>query len=138
MEKYFLVTLTFFLLVGCTVVSVQPVVGLNENSTICIVENPRVLLSDFVSVVERRFAYHEIKTKIVANSSECKFTLDYTAERGWDLKPFLDYALLNLRREGFLIGSAEYRNKGGFTITKYAGTATKLNPVIDELLGKSH
>ena len=66
--------------------------------------------------------------------AECDVTLDYTAERSWDLKPFLDYALITLRRQGVLLGSAEYRNRGGLTVTKYAGTASKINPIIDELL----
>ena len=122
-------------LVGCTAVSVQPVAGLDKSATVCIVQNPKVLVRDFISVVERRFAYHGIKTRLVNDLTDCTYTMDYTAERSWDFKPYLDYALLNLRHEGVLMGSAEYRNRGGLTFTKYAGTASKLNPVIDELLG---
>ncbi len=76
-----------------------------------------------------------IATKLDRGSKGCSYTLHYTAERSWDLKPFLDYALLTLRKDGVAIGMAEYRNRGGLTFTKYAGTASKMNPVIDELLG---
>jgi len=134
MHRLNLAVLVTILLAGCTAVSVQPVVSLDKDATVCIVQNPKVLVSDFISVVERRFAHHGVQTKLVNNSNQCEYTMDYTAERSWDLKPYLDYALLNLRHKGVLIGSAEYRNRGGLTFTKYAGTASKLNPVIDELL----
>jgi hypothetical protein len=41
---------------------------------------------------------------------------------------------LRLKQGNKVIGSAVYHNKGGFTVTKYAGTKSKMNPVIDELL----
>ena len=120
---------------GCTAVSVQPVADSQELRLVCIIENPKVVVRDFVGVVERRFGEHGIGTKVVSDGSDCEHTLEYTAERSWDLKAFLDYALLTLRKDGVSIGSAEYRNKGGLTVTKYASTASKMNPVIDELLG---
>ena len=131
-----LLLLVALLFVGCTAVSVQPVSNTEEIELVCIVENPKVAVRDFVSVVERRFSHHGIPTKLVRDAENCEYTLDYTAERSWDLKPFLDYALLTLRKDGVSVGNAEYRNRGGLTVTKYAGTASKMNPVIDELLGK--
>lgn len=119
---------------GCTAVNVDPVADTDAIDIVCIVENPKVVVGDFVSVVEKRFSYHNIETKLVTDRSDCQYTLEYTAERSWDLKPFLDYALLTLRKNGTPIGKAEYRNKGGLTVTKYAGTESKMNPVIDELL----
>lgn len=132
-KQLFTATLLFSL-GACTVVSVQPVENFTEIRTVCIINNPKVVVGDFVSVIERRFLYHGISTKLVRDRSGCEYTLDYTAERSWDLKPFLDYALLTLRKKGASIGSAEYRNRGGLTLTKYAGTEAKMNPVIDELL----
>ncbi|MGI9323862.1 MAG: Sbal_3080 family lipoprotein [Pseudomonadales bacterium] len=120
---------------ACTAVNVDPVADSSDLGTVCIVENPKVVVADFIAVVEGRFKHHGVATKLVQDRKGCNTTLDYTAERSWDLKPFLDYAQLTLRRDGVLIGSAEYRNRGGFTVTKYAGTASKMNPVVDELLG---
>lgn len=130
------ITLTICLaLSACTAVSVDPVSSTTALDIICIVDNPKVAVKDFVSVVETRFAHHGVTTKLVSSRDDCPITLDYTAERSWDLKPFLNYALLTLRDNGTTIGKAEYRHKGGFALTKFAGTATKMNPVIDELLG---
>ena len=95
---------------GCTAVSVQPVADSQELRLVCIIENPKVVVRDFVGVVERRFGEHGIGTKVVSDGSDCEHTLEYTAERSWDLKAFLDYALLTLRKDGVSIGSAEYRN----------------------------
>ena len=121
-------------LTGCTVVSVQPVPDLEALALVCIVKNPKVLVRDFLPVVERRFALHGVETKLVEDMSECQYTLDYTAERSWELALYLDYVVLNLRSDGVLVGTAKYRNRGGLTVTKYAGTASKMNPLIDELL----
>lgn len=135
MSRRLLSLCAIVLLAGCTAVSVQPVDNPQDIELVCIVENPKVVVRDFVGVVERRFGKHGIGTKVVANGEDCTYTLDYTAERSWDMKAFLDYALLTLRRDGVSVGSAEYRNKGGLTLTKYASTESKMNPVIDELLG---
>jgi hypothetical protein len=53
------------------------------------------------------------------------------------MKPYLSHAELRLLRAGTEIASAEYhlRAKGGFSVTKWAGTRSKMDPVIDELLG---
>lgn len=52
------------------------------------------------------------------------------------MKPYLSHAELQLHRAGQQVASAEYhlRGKGGFSLTKWAGTKSKMDPVIDELL----
>ncbi len=52
------------------------------------------------------------------------------------MTPYLSHADLRLLRSGQEIANAQYhfRAKGGFALTKWAGTKSKMDPVIDELL----
>ncbi len=65
----------------------------------------------------------------------CTYRLWYTAERGWDLAPYLDYAELRLKHDRKTIGTATYRHSGGFGLNKWASTESKMTPVIDQLVG---
>ena len=130
---------TVLLLSGCTSIDVRPVASDVPVQDVCIVHNDEVLVSDFVSVLRDGFERHRIATRVVseAESRSCETTLTYTAARGWDLAPYLDEAELRLWRGGRQIGAADYRHRGGLALTKFAGTRTKLDPVIDQLLGGS-
>lgn len=130
-------------LAGCTSVNVQSVkdetlfdlVSLHE---VCIVRNSKVLVSDFISVLQDGFDRHNIATRVVEPTQvkSCEVTLTYTALRSWDVTPYLSHAELRLRRGGKLIGSADYHLKGGggLALTKYGSTKEKMDPVIDQLL----
>lgn len=126
-------------LAGCTSVDVNPVdVREHDIDLVCIRYNEKVEVSDLVGVIERRFSDHGVKTRVTRgdhDADNCAFTLDYTARRGWDLKPYLKFAEFTLRENGVAIGSAVYRHGGGFDFGKFAGTESKINPVVDELLG---
>ncbi|MGY1521134.1 Sbal_3080 family lipoprotein [Luteimonas sp. A482] len=124
------------LLVGCTSIDVRPVAAGAELERACIVENDEVLVDDFLSVLRDGFERHGIATSVVqpAQADACETTLTYTAARGWDLVPYLDEAELRLWRDGRQIGAADYRHRGGFALTKFAGTKKKMDPVIDQLL----
>jgi hypothetical protein len=103
---------------------------------VCIEENPKVLVSDLLVVLENGFQRHNIQTIIYRDKApdRCVFTLWYTAFRGWDIAPFLKNAELRLRRDNETIASASYNHAGGFALNKWDSTALKLDPVIDELL----
>ena len=60
------------------------------------------------------------------------------ALKNWDMAPYLCSADLRLERNGTKVASAEYRLKGrgGLSLTKWRGTKTKIDPLVDELLGK--
>jgi hypothetical protein len=67
----------------------------------------------------------------------CDVILTYTALRSWDFAPYLSHAELHLKtRDGAEIASAEYHlvGKGGYSLMKWQGTKTKMDPVVDELL----
>lgn len=123
---------------GCTSVSVRPVASSVQLHNLCIVNNPQVIVSDFVPVLRDGFSRHNIATTVVeqAQAKSCAVTLTYTALRSWDLKPYLSHAELRLWREGIQIGSAEYHlnGKGGLDLGKWRGTKAKMDPVIDKLL----
>jgi hypothetical protein len=128
-----------FLLSGCTVVTVRPVDKAAAIKHICIQENPKVAVGDFVTVVRDGFDRHGISTEVISGTvpERCEYLLTYTALRSWDFSPYLSHAELRIERAGRQVAYAEYhlKGKGGFALTKWAGTKSKMDPVIDELLG---
>ncbi len=122
---------------ACTHVYVQPVRGGEPAlESICIERNPKVLVSDFISVLEEGFLRHGIETRVVdrAAGEDCQYVVSYTALRSWDMAPFMNYAEVRVTREGTTIGTATYSHGGGFGFNKWRGTCAKMDPVIDELL----
>ena len=126
---------------GCTSISVSPVAKTAEVKSVCIINNPKVAVSDFTSVLRDGFSRNGIATSIVDESQArgCDVTLTYTALRSWDFMPYLSHAELRLWRGGMQIGSADYHlnGKGGLSLTKWASTKEKMDPVIDQLLGRA-
>jgi hypothetical protein len=126
------------LIAGCTTTTVVPVVH-EPLSMICIVRNSDVNVDDFVQVVQARFAYHGIHTRIFdgqPSASTCPYSLEYTADRWWDFKPYMVDATLTVKKGNEIIASGHFhiRAHGGLAMTKWEGTEAKLNPVIDEML----
>ena len=123
---------------GCTSINVRPVAPTANLQQVCIVNNPKVIVSDFISVLQDGFSRHNIATSIVESSEAESFhvTLTYTALRSWDFKPYISHAELRLWRDGKQIGAADYhlKGKGGFALTKWGSTKEKMDPVIDRLL----
>jgi hypothetical protein len=131
------VILLVLTLSACTSVNVLKVdASQHPLQLVCIEENPKVLVSDLIQVLEDGFQRHNINTLVYQNKApdRCQYTLRYTALRAWDLAPFLRHAELRLRRGNETIASATYDHSGGFALNKWASTGEKLNPVIDELL----
>jgi hypothetical protein len=123
---------------ACTAIQVQPVdssVGLRH---VCIQENPKVLVADFLHVVRDGFDRHGISTEVYSGTKpdHCDYVLTYTALRSWDLAPYLSHAELRLENRGRKVAYAEYhlRAGGGFSLTKWRGTRSKMDPVVDQLL----
>ncbi|GLQ99385.1 Sbal_3080 family lipoprotein [Dyella mobilis] len=141
-RAWVLAVITGLLATGCTDVQVHPVDRDQSLSTICIVVNPAVEVSDFVDVLRAGIARHNLASQVVSQEASkiCQATLTYTALRSWDMSPYLSYAELHLWRDGKPIGDATYhlRGKGGLSLEKWEGTSTKMNPVIDSLLSQYH
>jgi hypothetical protein len=128
------------LLSACTSVTVRPVDPSLNMRLVCIQENPKVQVSDFVQVVRDGFDRHGIATEVFAGqrSEKCEYTLTYTALRSWDFTPYLSHAELRIEKNGRQVAYAEYHliGKGGLSLTKWASTKEKIDPVIDALLKK--
>lgn len=125
---------------GCTSVDVRPVDRSYNLTHVCIEDNPKVIVSDFVSTIEDVFENHLITTEIYSGSKpeRCEFRLTYTARRSWDMAPYLSHAEVRLYRGHKRIGYAEYHlnGKGGLSLVKWASVESKMTPVIDELLAQ--
>ena len=126
-------------LAGCTSVTVRPVDKAAGLKHVCIQENPKVAVADFLTVLRDGFDRNGISTEVVSSPAprQCEYLLTYTALRSWDFSPFLSHAELRIERGGRQVAYAEYHliGKGGLSLTKWAGTKSKMDPVIDELLG---
>ena len=140
MRKIILALGIITLVTGCTSIQVQPIESGITPKKICIEENPKVIVGDFLSVVRNRIEYHGIDTEVYENKipDGCEYTMTYTALKNWDLATYLHHAELRLEHNGRRVAFAEYHlnGKGGLSLMKWQGTKTKMEPVVDQLLGK--
>ena len=124
-------------LVACTSITVRPVDQSLGIRNVCIQENPRVQVDDFVAVLRDGFARRKIATELFSGikPDKCEYLLTYTARHSWDIVSYLSHAELRLEREGIQIAYGEYHliGKGGFSLMKWASAKEKMDPVIDEL-----
>jgi hypothetical protein len=125
---------------GCTSVRVNPVSADNRIDHICIQENPRVQVGDFVSVMQEGFQKHGITSQLFKENApaKCQYTSTYTARRTWDMAMYMTDAQIDVLRDGRPIASANYhlKGKGGLSLNKWQGTRQKILPVIDQLLAQ--
>lgn len=125
---------------GCTAITVKPVDPSLNVRHVCIQNNPRVTIDNFLSIVRDGFDRHGLSTEVVKKQSlnTCEYVLTYVARRSWDMATYLSHAELKLFSGGRQIASATYhlKGKGGFALNKWASTKSKMDPVIDELLGQ--
>ena len=121
----------------CTHVAVKPIdAAKHQIASVCIKENSKVQVVDFLAVVQEEFLNHGIETDVYTGDlpENCQYRLNYTARRSWDIVTFLSYAELRLMYGTTTIGVANYRHSGGFALNKWASTKSKMTPVIDKLL----
>jgi hypothetical protein len=108
---------------------------------VCIQENPKVQVSDFVTVVRDGLNRHNIASEVFSGQmpASCEYVLTYTALRAWDFTPYLRHAEIRIEKAGRQVAYGEYhlKGKGGLALNKWASTRTKLDPVIDRLLGST-
>lgn len=140
MKKLFLIGSLSLVLSACTSVQVAPVAKteLGHIQQVCIVDNPKVIIDDFVPVIQKRLQYHGIASRIVKDEQSCEYALHYSAKRSWDFKTYLSWAELKLYQGQKVVAQAEYKlvGGGGLSLMKWQSVETKMTPVVDELLGK--
>ncbi len=109
---------------------------------VCIEWNGSVALSDFVPGLQGELQKHGVQSRVYDAGTQalaCPVTLTYVGYVKWDTKvfsdaytPYLTYAALTLRRDGRVLGTAQYRI-GSFGQDKWASPGDKLAPLIDAL-----
>jgi hypothetical protein len=109
---------------------------------VCIEWNGSVALSDFVPGLQGELQKHGVQSRVYDAGTQalaCPVTLSYVGYVKWDTKvftdaytPYLTYAALTLRRDGRVLGTAQYR-LGAFGQDKWASAGDKLAPLIDAL-----
>jgi hypothetical protein len=137
MRKFLSIALFAATLSACTTVQVTPINPDLALLHVCIKENPRVQVADFVQTLTEGFARHGVTSEVFSGKkpAHCEFVLNYTALRSWDVAPYLSHAELRITREGRQVAAATYHleGKGGLSLMKWEGTKTKMDPVIDQL-----
>ncbi len=128
----------FVIIAGCASTAVvEPVdAKAHQIEQVCIVKNPKAEVADLVEVLRVGFTRHNIRTATYEKSqlpTSCDYTLTYIARQEWDFATFMSYAQLQIHHGGSVIASAEY-NHSGFDTEKWSRTATKIDPLVDELL----
>ena len=106
MNKIPAISISLLLIAGCTSVNVRPISSGLNITDVCIEENPKVIVEDFLTVVRDGFDRHGIATKVVSRPApkECEYVLTYTAHKNWDLGTYLHHAELRLERNGRIVG----------------------------------
>ena len=130
------------LIVGCATTNVTKIDrASNPVTLLCIEENPKVWVKEFLPFLETSFQSYGIKTIVHQENSipgSCEYALSYTAFQLWDFVPYVYLAEIRIRRGTENIAMGRYninRNQGGFlALNKWASIETKMTPVIDELL----
>ena len=141
-HSFLAAVLTAPLLASCTSVQVRQVdAQVHQFDYVCIKDNPKVMVVDFVSVMEDVFRDHGISSELFYGDppAHCEYVLTYTARRSWDFVPYLSYAELKIRKGREFVASARYKHNGGsmsWAPNKWNGTRTKMEPVINEMLGR--
>ena len=129
------------LLCGCNSYKVTSLPYDAELKDITVVNNPRVIVDDFVDVMTDAFAVRNIRLHhVVAELHEKSdgYVIRYDARQSWDFTPYLSDATIRISKNGMPVASGKYHHTGqSFSLdifTKWRGTEWKMKDVYDELL----
>ena len=100
----------FLFITGCTQIDVRKIDSLQYAiKHVCIKENPKVNVNDFISVMENKFYEYGITSEIYAGRTaptSCNYTVKYTAKQSWDITKYIGYAEINIYKKRRKIGGA--------------------------------
>jgi len=133
-----LLVLVVLCLVGCTSLDVRPIPKEAHIQKICIKFNDDMNVSDLVQVIQEDFAKHGIPSVVfkAEKPTGCSAIATYTADRWWDMAPYMVDAQVTIENEAGFVGSLHYHlaGHGGFDMAKWEGTHAKLDPAMDAML----
>lgn len=127
-------------LAGCTSIEVRPLPYDAQIKDIKLIENPKVIVDDFVPVMEKNFSRHGIGLKHFTESArvgENEYVIRYSAKRSWMVLPYLADANVRVYKGSMIVAEGKYHLIGRFFCLspyKWQGVETKMQPVFDELL----
>ena len=132
-----------FAVTGCTSIKVNNSEGFQPQNVkqICVIANPKVTIDGFDQSVARSFARYKSNARFYPENSKpafCETTMNYTALRSWDFVTYMSYAKFTLIKEGRIVSEAEFalKGKGGLALNKWRSTDTKIDELVDQLVGQ--
>ncbi|MGS0705236.1 Sbal_3080 family lipoprotein [Acinetobacter sp. ANC 3781] len=144
MKKLLAIGVLGISITGCTSIQVKNNEGFQPQSVkqICVINNPKVIIAGFDDSIVRSFARYNINARVYPQASKaalCETTMDYTALRSWDFVTYMSYAKFTLMKEDRIVSEAEFRlkGKGGFALNKWRSTDTKIDELVDVLVGSA-
>lgn len=136
--RFLACSIAIITLSACTSISVQPVDPTLNVQHVCIQDNPQVIIDGFVEYLQDDFQRHGISTEVIGaqRPRHCEYVLSYTARRSWDITTYMSTASISMTRNGRSIANVNWRlkGKGGMSLTKFKGTESKLDDIVDQLL----
>lgn len=143
MNRVLIIAILASIISGCATTSVKQESRFDASpiKKICIENNPKVIVQNFEEIIVDRLQTHNIDTEVFIKGKKpegCEFVLKYTAYQKWDFTMVMTKADLDLYKNNNKISSANYSLKmGGFlNPTKYKSNMEKLNPLVDQLIGR--
>ena len=124
---------------GCTSHKIEPVDKEHNLEFVCIENNPKVIVTDYVPAVEDVLHEYGIATSLYTEDTMpeyCAVKMKYTVLRNWDLATYIKYADVHLYKNGARIGYAQYTNGGGFDFDKWGSAKEKMTPVLEKMLAQ--
>ena len=137
--KSALVCLSLMTLCGCNSYKIKSLpydAGLKD---VVVVDNPKVIVTDFVDVMTDEFNARKIKVRRASQSYAAKpneYVIRYDARQSWDLSPYLSDATIRISKDEITVAKGKYHHAGGSAsfFTKWRGTEWKMKELYDELL----
>jgi hypothetical protein len=133
-----LLILVALCLVGCTSLDVRPVPKSVHLQKVCIKFNDDMNVADLVQVIQEDFAAHGIPSAVFHGErpAGCSAIATYTADRWWDMAPYMVDAQVTIENDSGFLASAHYHlaGHGGLSLAKWEGTHAKLDPAMDAML----
>lgn len=144
MKKLLILGSLVLAITGCTSIKVNNSDGFQPKAVkqICVINNPKVTISGFDQSIVRSFARYNINVRVYPENSKpelCETTMNYTALRSWDFVTYMSYAKFTLLKDGRIVSEAEFalKGKGGMALNKWRSTDTKIDELVDQLVGTS-
>ena len=126
--------------VGCQSYDVRPLKYDPEMKSVTVVLNPKVIVRDFLNVMEDEFGVRGIPV-MIANAShvakEGEYVVTYDARQSWDFTTYLSDANVRVVKNNLLLGRGHYHHRGGsmsLSLWKWQGTQAKMAPLYGKLL----